>query len=137
MPSKRMSGPRLALAGTMVIMIACAAQVAPQKRSFKDDVMPIVKKYCLPCHSEDNYNPSELSLDSYELMMDGGKHGAPIVAGDPDKSLLVQKVMGNAPFGDPMPLAKKLSSGELQQKRLTAEELQILKDWIAQGAQDN
>ncbi len=137
MGSLRTVSVSMALIGATIICITCTAQVTPQKRSFKTDVMPIVKKYCLPCHAEDNYNPSELSLDSYQAIMEGGKHGVPVVPGNPDKSLLIQKVTGNASFGDRMPLARKLSSGEKQQKHLSAEELAILKDWIAQGAKEN
>ena len=43
--------------------------------SFARDVFPIISKNCMPCHAEDQFNPSELSLDSYELLMKGGKHG--------------------------------------------------------------
>ncbi len=137
MVSLRVAGFSLALIGATIVGITCAAQGTPPQRSYKTDVAPIVKKYCLPCHAEDNYNPSELSLDSYQSMIDGGKHGSPIVPGNPDKSLLIQKVTGNAPFGDPMPLARKLNNGEMQQKHLTAEELAVLKEWILQGAKDN
>ncbi len=137
MTSLRLVGIRVTLVGVTILGIACAAQVTPPKRSYKTDVVPIVKKYCLPCHGEDNYNPSELSLDTYQLMMEGGKHGSPIVPGDPDKSLLIQKVSGSAPFGDPMPLAKKLDNGTMQQRHLTTEELAVLKEWVAQGAKNN
>src|SRR5690242_21951694 len=71
--------------------------------SYKKDVMPIFKKYCLPCHTEDNMNPSELYLERYEDIMKGGKHGSPIMAGKPDSSLMVKKISATPPFGDPMP----------------------------------
>ena len=102
--------------------------------SFKNDVMPIVKKHCLPCHAEENYNPSELSLDSYSDLMAGGKHGVPVVPGKADESIVVQKVSSNPPFGDQMPLKKKNNPNP---DRLSDQEIQTIKEWINQGAKDN
>jgi hypothetical protein len=128
----------LLVVGGIVVGFSNAGQSpSASDASFKNDVMPIFKKYCLPCHSEDNYNPSELSLDSYELLMEGGKHGVPVIPGSPDKSILVEKLTGSSSFGDPMPLAKKQSDGSMQQRHLTDEELALLKAWITQGAKDN
>lgn len=102
--------------------------------SFKSDVAPILKKHCLPCHAEENFNPSELSLDSYSDLMDGGKHGTPVVPGKASESIIVQKVGPNPPFGDQMPLKKKNAANP---DRLNDEEIQAIKDWINQGAKDN
>src|ERR1051325_1754786 len=44
--------------------------------SFKKNVVPVFRTYCLPCHTEDQMNPSELYMDSYENLMKGGKHGS-------------------------------------------------------------
>jgi hypothetical protein len=97
--------------------------------SYKQDVAPILKKYCLPCHTEDQMNPSELYLDSYQNMMEGGKHGIPIIAGRSDSSLLIQKISTKPPFGDPMPLKRKTPFPE--------DTLKILRTWIDHGAKDN
>lgn len=127
----------LLVMGGIVVGFSKAGQDQTVNPSFKNDIMPIIKKYCLPCHAEDNYNPSELSLDSYDLLMEGGKHGVPVVPGNPDKSILIQKLTGTAKFGDPMPLAKKHADGTMEQKHLTEQDLAVLKAWIAQGAKDN
>jgi hypothetical protein len=103
--------------------------------SFKSDVFPVIKRKCLPCHAEDHFNPSELSLDTYNLLMAGGKHGVPVVPGRPKESILVQKLNGKAPFGDPMPLDSKRKKGET--KRLSEEEVRLFIDWIVQGAKNN
>jgi hypothetical protein len=105
--------------------------------SFGRDIFPVIKRNCLPCHAEDQFNPSELSLDTYDLLMAGGKHGPPIVAGKPKESILMQKLSGKPAFGDPMPLDAKKKKGEVQTKRLTEEEIRLLTDWIAQGAKNN
>ena len=97
--------------------------------SYKKDVVPIFKKYCLPCHTEDQMNPSQLYLDNYDDMIKGGKHGSPIVASQPDSSFIVKKLSMEPPFGDPMPLKRKGAFPE--------DTLSILKKWIAQGANNN
>ena len=105
--------------------------------SFKKDVFPVVQKHCLPCHAEDNFNPSELSLDSYELLRIGGKHGDPVVSGKSKDSILLQKLGSKPPFGDPMPLDPKKKKGEPSKKQLSDEELRTIAAWIDQGAKDN
>jgi hypothetical protein len=108
-----------------------------QEISFTADVMPVFKKNCLPCHAEDQYNPSELSLDSHDLTMAGGKHGVPVVPGKPEESLLVQKLGEKPPFGDRMPMDPRKKRGEMSKKKLTDDEVRILSEWIAQGAKNN
>ena len=105
--------------------------------SFKKEVMPVVKRACLPCHAEDNFNPSELSLDSRELLMRGGEHGSPVVPGDPEKSILYQKIGANPPFGDRMPLDPKKKRGTPSLKSLPEDEIKVIREWIGQGAKDN
>lgn len=97
--------------------------------SFKNDVFPVIKKYCLPCHSEEQMNPSELYMDSYESFIEGGKHGKPIEPGKAKESLIIQKLSENPPFGDRMPFKAK--------QPLSDEEVKILIDWINQGAKKN
>lgn len=105
--------------------------------SFKDDVLPIFKKQCLPCHAEENFNPSELSLDSYDLLKMGGKHGEPFVAGKSKESLLMQKLGDDPPFGGKMPLNSKKKIQEGKAKFLTEDEIKTIATWIDQGAKKN
>ena len=105
--------------------------------SFKRDVMSIVRRQCLPCHAEDNLNPSELSLDSRKLLMEGGKHGVPVIPGNAEKSLLYQKLGPSPPFGKRMPLDPKKKKGMASTKSLTEEEIRVIREWIEQGAKDN
>ena len=119
------------------LLVALAQEKKTGSVSFKDDVFPVVKKHCLPCHAEDNFNPSELSLDSYELMMQGGKNGTLVVAGKAGESLLMKKLGERPPFGDRMPLNKKQVISEGKAKYLSDSELNILSEWINQGAKNN
>lgn len=94
--------------------------------SFSNDVFPIIKKRCLPCHASDSENPSELFMESFSDLMKGGKHGKPIIPKNGNESILVQKIRPNPPFGEQMPLMTK--------KKLTDEEVELFKTWIDQGA---
>ncbi|MEO8166718.1 MAG: c-type cytochrome domain-containing protein, partial [bacterium] len=105
--------------------------------SFKSNVFPIIQAKCLPCHSEDNFNPSELSLDSYDLMAKGGKHGAPFKAGKSGESLLIEKTSDDPPFGDKMPLNSKKKIREGRAVWLTPDEIKTIATWIDQGAKNN
>ncbi len=97
--------------------------------SYKKDVYPILKLNCLPCHTEDQMNPSELYFESYAELMKGGKHGSPIVAGKADSSFLIKKLVFPPPFGDPMPMRRKTP--------ISADTIAVIKRWINQGAKDN
>ncbi len=97
--------------------------------SFSKDVFPLIKKFCLPCHTEDQMNPSELYMEGYDGIMAGGKHGKPIVPGNADSSLIIRKLSPKPPFGDPMPLKAKILPTEA--------EIKILREWIKQGAKNN
>ena len=97
--------------------------------SYKKDIAPIFKFYCLPCHTEDQMNPSQLYLDTYENMMAGGKHGKAIIAGKADSSFILQKLSFKPPFGDPMPMKRKTPFPQ--------DTLNIIKKWIEQGAKNN
>ena len=97
--------------------------------SFSNDVFPLIKRRCLPCHAADSENPSEFYMETFPDIMKGGKHGTPIVPKKGDESILVQKLKPAPPFGEQMPLMTK--------KKLTDEEIDIFKKWIDQGAKKN
>ena len=106
--------------------------------SFRNDVFPIIKQHCLPCHAEDNYNPSELALDSYAALMEGGRHGKAVIPGNVTESKLILKLHADPPFGDRMPLDMRKKKGKKPAVApLDEEEIQTIATWITQGARDN
>lgn len=116
--------PKIALKDTVKIH-----ETKPIPVSYGKDIVPILNRYCLPCHTEDDMNPSELYLDTYDGMMKGGRHGPNITPGKADSSNLIRKISFDPPFGKVMPL-----------KRTTAfpqDTLMILKRWIDEGAKNN
>ena len=90
--------------------------------SFANEVMPILEQHCWECHSEESAELG-LKLDTYEGVMAGSDYGTIVEVGDADASLLVDMIAsGDMPEdGDPMP----------------ADELEVIKTWIVEGAQNN
>jgi Planctomycete cytochrome C len=95
--------------------------------TYEKDVAPIIQKYCISCHGSDNMNPSDLYMDDFATLMKGGKHGVPVVLGNPEKSALYFKLLPDPPFGKQMPRGHK---------KITPEAVQIIHDWIQEGAKE-
>jgi uncharacterized membrane protein len=90
--------------------------------SFAEQVMPILEARCTECHSGSDAELG-LNLSTYEGVMAGSDYGAVIEPGNPDGSLLIDMVAsGDMPEeGDPMP----------------PEELDLIRTWIQEGAENN
>lgn len=91
---------------------------------------------CLGCHAPNAPTPlgfevSGLDLSTYDTLRSGGQNSGTniIVPGQPCDSILFQKVSEGVPFGARMPLNGPPFFNEV--------ELQVLSDWIAEGAIDN
>ncbi len=98
--------------------------------SFSQEVFPILKKRCASCHYPGNeFNESKLAMESYESLVKGGVHGSPVIAGDSNNSLIIQKLKPDPPFGKRMPLMSK--------DPLKEEEIALIEKWIDQGAKNN
>jgi len=90
--------------------------------SFANDVMPILQNRCFNCHGGEQTKQG-LSFASYDTLMAGSKNGPVIVPGDSGNSLLIQMIQkGKMPKRGP---------------KLTPDQLQIIIDWITQGALNN
>jgi WD40 repeat protein len=96
-----------------------AASVQP---SYTKDVVPILQKNCLICHSHGAHK-SGLVMDSYEALMKGGTHGPSIVPHDANASRLVAMLEGG--LKPRMPL---------DDDPLPASDIAIIKEWINAGA---
>lgn len=90
--------------------------------SFAADVFPIIQSRCVNCHGGDR-TEAELVLRTYDDLMAGGESGAVIVPGDAANSLLVQ-------------LITELKMPKRGPK-LTPPQIQLITDWVNQGALNN
>jgi hypothetical protein len=96
-----------------------------QAVDYATEIQPIFSSNCTTCHGGAN----GLFLDSYTNVMAGNSTNGPvIIAGDADNSILVQKISGTAGFGGRMPASSPTYFDSHQ------DELQLIKDWINEGA---
>jgi uncharacterized membrane protein/mono/diheme cytochrome c family protein len=94
------------------------------KVSFQKDVLPIFEARCVECHGPDK-DKADLRLDSVAAIFSGDKEWWPVLPGDPDHSLLVERVELPEGHVDQMP-----PDGD----RLTAAQIATIRAWIAEGA---
>jgi mono/diheme cytochrome c family protein len=90
--------------------------------SFANDVLPILQSRCLNCHGGDRLEEG-LSVKTYAELMAGSENGLVITPGDAGNSLLVELV----------------STQKMPKRgpKLTPPQVQLIIDWINQGALDN
>jgi uncharacterized membrane protein len=92
---------------------------------YLDVVAPAFRKRCMSCHNDDKRR-GELSLSSYDNLMQGGENGPVIVPRDPPMSELLRRISVPKDHVDFMPKDGKTP--------LTAQETAAIEWWIAVGA---
>jgi hypothetical protein len=124
----------------LVLSLSCVPGAFSQQKapvSFQREIAPLIRSRCLPCHAEDNFNPSELSLDTYEMLMAGGKNGPAVVPGKARESLLVKKLKESPPSGERMPLNTKRDKEAGKARWLSDAEVNLFATWVDEGAKRN
>ena len=91
--------------------------------SFENDILPIIQSRCNACHGGDKGTEEGLDMNSYTNIMAGSDNGTVIIAGDADNSLLVEMLVQN----------KMPKRGP----KLTPPQVQLIIDWVNQGALNN
>src|SRR6185437_15991411 len=119
-PSESVSMRRACLLGLFLIP---ATTSAADPISYGRDIRPILAENCFNCHGQDaNRRKADLRLDT----RDGQQAGKAIVAGKPNDSELMQRIL-SADAEEMMPPPKS-------NRKLTAEQKEKLRRWIAEGA---
>jgi Planctomycete cytochrome C/Cytochrome b(C-terminal)/b6/petD len=105
---------------------AQAASTGPVANpTYDKDIQPIFQSSgCNNCHGNGQAQGG-LSLASAQSVLSTGDHKPVVKAGDPDTSLLVQKVAGTQTIGAQMPLGGK---------PLSADAVTTIKNWVKDGA---
>ncbi|MEP6668640.1 MAG: PSD1 and planctomycete cytochrome C domain-containing protein [Chthoniobacter sp.] len=116
-----------------ITLAACASRgallatppSAEQTDFFEKQVRPLLTERCYECHSAEKKTKGGLALDTRESTLKGGDTGPALVAGDPEKSLLIEAVRyGNHDLQMP------------PKRRLSDTEVKTLETWVKMGAPD-
>ena len=99
------------------------------KINFSQDIRPILSENCFKCHGpDDEARKSKLRLDRRETALQPAKSGGrAIVPGKPNESKLISRIMEEDPEEVMPPPSTK--------KTLTATQKELLRKWIASGAE--
>ena len=90
--------------------------------SFANDILPIIESRCVNCHGG-NRTEEGLNLTSHAKILAGSDNGPVVVPGDAVNSLVVEMVA-----------TQKMPK---RGPKLTPPQIQLLSDWVSQGALDN
>ncbi|MGJ8723699.1 MAG: PSD1 and planctomycete cytochrome C domain-containing protein [Roseibacillus sp.] len=116
--------PVILLTTTCALLTASLAE----EISFNFQIRPILSKNCIGCHGPDpGDRKADLRLDTFEGATSTAEGEASAIPGDPDGSLLIQRVETDDP-DDVMPPPDHGHS-------LSEEEISLLRQWITEGAE--
>ncbi len=92
---------------------------------YADIVKPILETRCYGCHGP-NKQKGKLRLDAPNFILTGGKEGQIIIAGKPDESNLVERILLSKESKDHMP--------PIEKPQLSKQDLDLLHWWVSTGA---
>lgn len=99
--------------------------LTPFEINFHEQVAPILVKNCIECHNS-SVTKGKLNLETLALALKGGDEGKAIVVGNPEQSLLYQKIIAKDESSKPEMPRKKPA--------LAKADVEKIKAWIADGA---
>ncbi len=89
--------------------------------SFQEDVFPLFRAYCVACHG----SLGGWSAETYDDVVSTGDNAPVVIPGDPEASILVQRLYE---IGGPL-----MPPGRM----LRPHEIEVIETWIRQGPLDN
>ena len=131
-PRPLIPGAAMLLAAAAAGRVRAAAQPQPQPQPtaiagqsadlFESRIRPLLLNVCGDCHTDDE--KGGLRVDSRAALLKGGEHGAAIVPGNPDASLLIRAVRQEAGVVKMPKGGAKLSDADIG----------ALAEWVRAGA---
>jgi hypothetical protein len=103
-----------------------------QRVSYQHDVHPVLESNCFACHTPPQgagYVKTGLNLQTYDTLMRGTLYGPVVMPGNSQQSILNMLVEGRADSSMRMP--------HNRERPLTNREIEILRLWVDQGANNN
>lgn len=112
------------LLGSVCLTASPSSAAAAERLQFNRDIRPILSDNCFYCHGPDkNHREAELRLD----VRDEALAQDAFVPGKPEESALIERIFSDDPDLQMPPLDSH--------KKLTQRQKEILKRWIAEGAE--
>ena len=93
--------------------------------TFADDIKPILQKYCLKCHGNDDQN-ADLNLQNYATLLQGGSAGPVVKAGQSGTSVLMLAITNEDDAARMPP----------ESPRLPQEVITLIAQWIDTGLRE-
>ncbi len=110
----------------LLAILATGARAA-EPVQFARDVLPVLSANCYACHGPDEHNrKAKLRLDIEGEAKKPRDGGTPIAAGQPDESLIIERLTSDDP-DIVMPPPKS-------HKTVKPEQIEAIRRWIAEGA---
>ncbi|MCX7385583.1 MAG: hypothetical protein NTX48_02860 [Planctomycetales bacterium] len=112
----------------LIVLLTVSSFTHAEDVNFNRDIKPILSQNCFQCHGpDDDTRAATLRLDDAESAKNPAESGATaIIASDPEHSELLARITSADPdLQMPPPETKK---------HLTAEQIDLLRRWIAEGA---
>ena len=105
-------------------MLVSGSALAADNVQFNRDIRPILADNCFACHGPDaRHRQAELRLDLRDAALDKQA----LVPGKPDESTIVQRMLSTD--------ADEIMPPPSSHKKLSADQIELIKRWIAQGAE--
>ncbi|HVF97757.1 MAG TPA: chitobiase/beta-hexosaminidase C-terminal domain-containing protein, partial [Flavisolibacter sp.] len=96
-----------------------------QAVAFQHVIQPLLKAKCMGCHGTSS-TKGGLAMNDTASLLEGGKTGPLFIAGHPESSLLIKRIL--------LPLDNKKHMVPKTKPQLTEEEIRLLAAWIKSGA---
>src|SRR5579885_3052630 len=118
-----------ALVFSLLLGTASPLLAASGEDTFNNKVRPILAGHCFKCHGpDDKARKAKLRLDQRDAALRGGRSKQPaLVPGHPEQSELIRRIFAEE--------ESEIMPPPHTKNPLTAEDKQILKRWIAEGAE--
>ncbi|HBN78835.1 MAG TPA: hypothetical protein DD473_24095, partial [Planctomycetaceae bacterium] len=113
---------------TSMFLINFDITLAADKVDFNQQIAPLLSENCYACHGRDaEHREAELRLDVSTEAIADRESGAAIVPGKPEESLIWQRIMSEDEY--------EIMPPPDSHKKLTAEQKELIRKWIEQGAE--
>ncbi len=113
----------LAAAAACFVLTGAGVHAADSdKISFGKNIRPLLEQHCSQCHEPDNKHAG-FDVTNYREFKRGGESGRAITPGEPENSLLMDKILGKSQPRMPYKLSP-----------LSDKEITLFRKWIEQGA---